>query len=254
MEVYLENISKNSNPKNNFYIVVNDTKSKIKNTFLPPLNGNGYEVALVGLCTYYSYPNVDEENNTVILVGDGHRHEVALPRGCYELKQIDESIRKLMNCTEKTEKIRFSENKITLRASLLIKDKNWYVEFPKKNSLGKVLGFDSQVYHYQVDQFGNPLPHISEKIVNILSVNSILVHCDMISGSMVDGVKSPVIFNYSPNVAPGSKIVADPAKPIYLPVSKDTINELNIWVSDQDNKLLDLQGEKIVLTFHMRER
>ena len=142
MEVYLENISKNSNPKNNFYIVVNDTESKIKKTFLPPLNGNGYEVALVGLSTYYSYPNVDEENNTVILVGDGHRHEVALPRGCYELEQIDESIRQLMNWTEKTEKIKFSENKITLRASLLIKDKDWYVEFPKKNSLGKVLGFN----------------------------------------------------------------------------------------------------------------
>ena len=37
MEVYLENISKNSNPKDNYYIVVNDTKSKIKNEFLPPL-------------------------------------------------------------------------------------------------------------------------------------------------------------------------------------------------------------------------
>ena len=76
----------------------------------------------------------------------------------------------------------------------------------------------------------------------------------MISGSMVDGVKSPVIYNLSPNVVPGSKIVGDPVKPIYLPVSKDVINELNIWVTDQENRLLDLQGEKIVLTFHMRER
>ena len=75
----------------------------------------------------------------------------------------------------------------------------------------------------------------------------------MISG-MVDGVRSPVIYNYSPNVMPGSKIVGDTVKPIYLPVSKDVINELNIWVTDQDNRLLDLQGEKIALTFHMRQR
>ena len=53
---------------------------------------------------------------------------------------------------------------------------------------------------------------------------------------------------------PGSKIVGDSVKPIYLPVWKDVINELNIWVTDQENRLLDLQGEKIVLTFHMRER
>ena len=188
------------------------------------------------------------------MVGNGLRHEIKLPKGCYELTEIGASIKKVMNWTDKDAKVTIAENKITLRTSLLIKDKAWYVEVPEANSLGKVLGFESKVYHYQVDQFGKPLPHVSEKIVNILSVNSILVHCDVISGSMIDGVISPVIFNYSPNVAPGNKIVADPVKPIYLPVSKDNINELNIWVTDQDNKLLDLQGEKIVLTFHMKER
>ena len=248
MEQYLENISKNSNPKNNFYIVINDTKSKIKNTFSPPLIGKGYEVALIGLSTYYSYPNVDETNNTIILTGSGVKTIVQLPRGCYELDEINSGVAKLMNWTEKTAKVVIGKNKITLRASLLIKETGWSVTFPKENSLGSVLGFDSREYVYRKQ------PYISEKIVNILSVNSILVHCDMISGSMVDGVKSPVIFNYSPNVVPGSKIVGDPVKPIYLPVSKDVINELNIWVSDQDNRLLDLQGEKIVLTFHMRER
>ena len=75
----------------------------------------------------------------------------------------------------------------------------------------------------------------------------------MILGSMVDGVKSPVIYNYSPNVVPGSKIVGDPVKPIYLPVSKGVINESNIWVTNQDNRYLDLQGDKIVSTFHMRK-
>ena len=248
MEQYLENISKNSNPKNNFYIVINDTKSKIKNTFSPPLIGKGYEVALIGLSTYYSYPNVDETNNTIILTGSGVKKIVQLPRGCYELDEINSGVAKLMNWTEKTAKVVIGKNKITLRASQLIKETGWSVTFPKENSLGSVLGFDSREYVYRKQ------PYISEKIVNILSVNSILVHCDMISGSMVDGVKSPVIFNYSPNVVPGSKIVGDPVKPIYLPVSKDVINELNIWVSDQDNRLLDLQGEKIVLTFHMRER
>ena len=105
MEVYLENISKNSNPRDNFYIMVNDTQSKIKNTFSPPLTGKGYEVALIGLCTYYSYPNVDETNNTIILKGGGHHTTINLPRGCYELDEINESITKLMKWTEKTAKV-----------------------------------------------------------------------------------------------------------------------------------------------------
>ena len=220
MEGLLENISKNSNPKDNFYIVVNDTESKIKNTFSPPLVGKGYEVALIGLCTYYSYPNVDQYNNTIIFHGGGVKKTIRLPRGCYELDEIYEGVMKLMDWTKSSAPVVIGKNKITLRASLLIKE-GWAVEFPKENSLGTVLGFDSKTYESRKE------PWISEKIVNILSVNSILIHCDMISGSMVDGVKSPVIYNYSPNVMPGSKIVGDPVKPIYLPVSKDVLNELD---------------------------
>ena len=52
------------------YIVVNDTKSKIKDTFSPPLIRKGYKVALIGLWTYYYYPNVDEHNDTIIINND----------------------------------------------------------------------------------------------------------------------------------------------------------------------------------------
>ena len=101
MEDLLENISKNSNPKDNFYIVINDTKSRIKNTFTPPLVGKGYEVALIGLCTYYSYPNVDEYNNKKIFHDRNKKiiKTIVLPRGCYKLDKIYEGIMKVIKGT-----------------------------------------------------------------------------------------------------------------------------------------------------------
>ena len=140
MEDLLENITKNSNPKDNFYIVVNDTESKIKNTFSPPLIGKGYEVALIGLCTYYSYPNVDEYSNTIIFHDRTKkiRKTIRLPRGCYELDERYEGIMKQMNWIKSNAPVVIGKNKITLRASLLIKE-GWAVEFPKENSLGTVL-------------------------------------------------------------------------------------------------------------------
>ena len=51
MEGLLENISRNSNPKDNFYIVTRGNKSRLKTSFSTPLNGKGYELALVGLST-----------------------------------------------------------------------------------------------------------------------------------------------------------------------------------------------------------
>ena len=125
MENLLENISKNSDPKDNFYIVVNGTDSKIKNTFSPSLIGKGYEVALIGLNTYYSYPNVDWYNNTIYLHDKVKqiRRDVKLPRGCYELDEIYEGIVKQMGWKESDLPVVIGKNKITLRASL----KGWSV-------------------------------------------------------------------------------------------------------------------------------
>lgn len=80
MEINLENISKNSNSENNSHIVLNNTKSKIYNYLIPLLVAQGYEIALVGLSAYYSYPNVDESNNSIILVGGGSSHDINLPK------------------------------------------------------------------------------------------------------------------------------------------------------------------------------
>ena len=55
----------------------------------------------------------------------------------------------------------------------------------------------------------------------------------------------------STNIILGSKIVGDPVNPIYSPVPKIGIDELNMWVSDQNNRSLNIQGETIILTFHI---
>ena len=255
METYLENISKNSNPKDNFYIVNRATTSQIKTKFATPLNGRGYEIALTGLSTYYSFPNIDDRNNKIIIASKGEEHMVELPKGCYELFEVNKSISEAMGWTiEKDAEIVITADDVTLRSKLCIRTEKCYVVFPKEHSLGLALGFEPGTYHYKKDSFGNAACYISQQIVDILKVNTIMIHADIVSGSLVDGAIRPVIFNVSPNVSPGNKIVVEPVNPIYLPVSRDVINEVNIWLTDQDNELLDLQGEKIVVTLHMRER
>ena len=78
-----------------------------------------------------------------------------------------------------------SANKNTLSCVLEIKDENTVVDFDIDNSLRTVLGFEAKKYN----QVGS---YESENIVNILNVNSILVHCDIIEGSRVNGKVAPV--------------------------------------------------------------
>jgi len=61
----LEKIERNTTPKTSTQIVVSENSTKIKKTY-PPLEldrRRKYEMALVNLETYYSFPNLSDENN-----------------------------------------------------------------------------------------------------------------------------------------------------------------------------------------------
>ena len=104
--------------------------------------------------------------------------------------------------------VKILANPITLKAILKIYN-NYQVNFKSGNSLRKLLGFNSITYSASQE---------SERVVDILSVNSILVNLDIISGSYVNGIARPTIYSFFPNVSPGHKIVENPKTVIYLPI------------------------------------
>jgi len=61
-----EKIERNTEPKASTQIVVSENSTKIKTTFNPPLEldrTRKYEMVLVNVETYYSFPNLSDENN-----------------------------------------------------------------------------------------------------------------------------------------------------------------------------------------------
>ena len=92
---------------------------------------------------------------------------------------------------------------------------------------------------------------IRVKILLIMSVNSILVHCTIIHSSYMRDTQDPVAYNFFPNVAPGQKILEAPHNLIYLKVTVDIISTLSVWLTDQHRKLLDLRGEELTIRFHL---
>ena len=87
-----------------------------------------------------------------------------------------------------------------------------------------------------------------------MSVNSILVHCNIIHSSYMRGQQAQVVYNFCPNAAPGQKILEAPHNLIYLPVTVDVISTSSVWLTDQDGEHLDLRGEKLAIRFHLRKR
>ena len=65
MKDLLKQIVNNTEPKRSFSIVVSDNKTRFKTWFKPPIqlhNKKDYEIALINLETYYSFPNIDRSN------------------------------------------------------------------------------------------------------------------------------------------------------------------------------------------------
>ncbi len=123
---------------------------------------------------------------------------------------------------------------------------NYKVDFTVPKSFASLLGFKKLV----IDAGYNE----STNIVDIMTINSILVNVDIIAGSYVNGIPLPVIYSFYPNVSPGYKIVERPRPQlIYYPISRNDITIMRVWLTNQDNKPVDLRGEVLTVRIVVRE-
>ena len=255
MEDLLKQIVKNTAHKTSFQIIVSDNKSSFNTRFNPTLQldrNKEYEIALVNLKTYYSFSNIDETNDVFVYSPDNGNSwvKIKIPEGSYEIDDIKNTIQHEMekrghhDPINKDYYINISANSNTLK-SVLILEEDYQVDFNHQNSLTKVLGFTGAKYTKGFYQ--------SENVVNILSINSILINIDIISGSYVNGTTKNTTYSVFTKVSLGYKIIKTPVNLVYLPITLVTIDSLKVSITDQDDHLLNLKNEKLTIRFHIRE-
>ena len=114
---------------------------------------------------------------------------------------------------------------------------NYQVDFRKDKYINSLLGFHSNLY---TSGFRG-----SENMVNILTINSILVNIDIISGSYVNDSTQLTIYSLFPDVSPGYNIIEHPHNLLYLPITADTIHSITTWLTDQNGNELYLRGKNL---------
>ena len=258
---FTQQLVDNSKPGDVEYITVSGTNSRLFTRFNPPLvfdpaENSGYEIALCRLETYYCFQNIDEKNNVLRVSIDAGQNwkELKIPVGCYDITGINEALQLLLgefNKNSVQEKrqpyIVLTGNKNTSNCVLVIMSSTTVVDFNVKNSIRSVLGFEAK-------QYVGGKRYESENKIDIVRVQSILVHCDIIKPSRVNGVPAPVIYNFFPNVSPAEKIVCQPKHLMYVPLSLSVISSMTAWITDQEERILDLLGQRLTLSFHIRKR
>lgn len=229
-------------------ICITGNSSHLKCTLFPPLDlssSTDWEIAFFDLMTYNSIPNVEENINNKIKIGDT---VLSLPTGSYEIDNICNFIKKELETKKPSVTFQLVANNSTLKSELICSEE---VRFPSEHSLGPLLGW--------TDDSEDPLTpniwHKSPNQVNINKVDVIRLTCDIVQGSYRDGVEGHVLHEFYPTVEPGFKIVEKPNIVKYLPINRQTVlSEFNIRLEDQDGRLVNFRGERINLRVDIRSK
>ena len=75
--------------------------------------------------------------------------------------------------------------------------------------------------------------------------------CDAIDGSVVDGVRQPILFSFVLDKLPGYKVFCEPETIHYKKIIKPVLNTITFYLEDNDRKEVDFNGETLTFTLQM---
>ena len=88
----------------------------------------------------------------------------------------------------------------------------------------------------------------SDKPINITGIDKIHLNCDCIQGSIVNGVREPILFSFALFSPPGHKIYEKPIIKLSKKINKSVLSHITIYFEDDDHKPVGFNGETISFT------
>ena len=156
MENLLKQIVSNTEPKRSFLIVVIDNKTRFHTWFKPPIQldkKKDYEIAVINLEMYYSFPKTDRSNNCLTYSPNLNPlwFDIIIPEGSYHVEDINEFIQRERrnyghyDKANDNDNIKKSANTKTLKSEMIVKN-NYEVDFRQDKSINSLLGFKNKFY------------------------------------------------------------------------------------------------------------
>ena len=98
--------------------------------------------------------------------------------------------------------------------------------------------------------FKNYNQYISQKIVNLSSTNKLHLKCDVIDGSVVNGIRQPILYSFILDKPAGYKVFSEP-ETIHYKKKKSVLNTITFYLEDDNNEEVNFNGETLTFTLQM---
>ena len=167
--------------------------------------------------------------------------------GVYTFKDISEALLKILQPEYDgyLNAIDIEYDDIIMKTKLEVRAGIISIRFDEKSFFSTILGFTSgwDYKHYN--------KYTSQKIVNLGSTNKIHLNCDCIDGSVVNGIRHPILFSFVLDKKPGYKVFSEPETIHYKKINKSVLNTITFYLEDDNNKVIDFNGETLTFTLQL---
>ena len=170
-----------------------------------------------------------------------------LEPGIYTFKDISEALFNILQ-TEypgSSNRIIIEYDDITGKTKLIARDGIIAIRFDEKSFFSTILGFISgwDYKHYN--------RYISQKFVNLSNTNKIHLKCDAIDGSLVNGIRQPILFSFVLDKPSAYTVFRESETIHYKKINKSVLNTITFYLEDDNNNEVVFNGETLTFTLQM---
>ena len=88
----------------------------------------------------------------------------------------------------------------------------------------------------------------SDRPINITGIDKVHLKCDCIIGSIVNGIREPVLYSFALISPPGQEIYKEPKIKLFKKMNKSVLSNITFYLEDDDHKSVEFDGDTISFT------
>ena len=170
-----------------------------------------------------------------------------LEPGIYSYKEISEALFYILQSEypQSNSEILIRLDDVTRKTNFVVNSGIIAVRFDEKSFFSTILGFTAGWDYRHYNQY------LSQKIVNLSNTNKIHLKCDAIDGSVVNGVRQPILYSFVLDKPSGYKVFSEPETIHFKKINKSVLNTITFYLEDDSDKEVDFNQETLTFTLQM---
>ena len=124
--------------------------------------------------------------------------------------------------------------------------------FTNKSFFYTILGFTQshQGFLNDIEGFYQIIPgaYKSDKPINITGIDKVHLKCNVVDGSIVNGVREPILYYFALDQPPGHKIYKEPKVKLFKKINKSVLSHIIFYLEDGDYNPVEFNGETMSFT------